>query len=421
MPAPAPPPPAARAPRRRSACARVACTCCGAGLALLQRRLRLRGRRRAPAVRAALGNARRRSAPRHRGAVPPRRRLRGVGVSHRRVVLLLRDLFLRDQRLQALHVAPGAGRLGLALPLERLRRGEPRPRGRDLVLRGRDVGLCLLDAAAARWSRPTWSRCARSARRRCAASAEACALGELGLRAVEGRLVIARVDLDEDGAGRHGLVVLHVRRGSPAAHLRGNLRDVAVDLRVVGRLAARVVPPRRPTTAAETSASGDDASSAAGLPRAPTRVTEGCVVGHRLRLRETPGPRPPPIPIARASIALAMLRRRARPCSSRWRPRRPPATARPRCCPPRRRRSGRGVCVSCWPARSTPGLAPPRAPGSAACRSRSAERTSKSMLSAQVGRAARGAAEIGGRGLRDARLLAAAIEHGDHAPTRRQP
>ena len=85
---------------------------------------------------------------------------RGVGIRrrHRRVELLLRDLVLRQQRLEPLDVLGRLRRLRDRLTLPRVRRGEPRLGGLDRLLRGAHFRGGLLHAAAAPSSRcsPPW-------------------------------------------------------------------------------------------------------------------------------------------------------------------------------------------------------------------------------------------------------------------------
>ena len=81
-------------------------------------------------------------------------------------------------------------------------------------------------------------------------------VGQLGARLVDRDLVVARIELDQHRAGLDQLVVVDRDLGHRAADARGNLRHVRINLRIVGRFAARRGP--RPQARAE-SEQDDDA------------------------------------------------------------------------------------------------------------------------------------------------------------------
>jgi hypothetical protein len=68
-------------------------------------------------------------------------------------------------------------------------------------------------------------------------------LRQLRLGAVERHLVIARIDFDQHRAGTDGVVVVDQYLDNRARHPRGDLRDVPVDLRIVGRFVPPAVQP----------------------------------------------------------------------------------------------------------------------------------------------------------------------------------
>ena len=73
-----------------------------------------------------------------------------------RVVLLLRDLFLLDERLETLDVPVRLGRVGVAFPQPRFGGRHLRARRVDLSIGDGNAGLRLLDAPARVW---TLARC----------------------------------------------------------------------------------------------------------------------------------------------------------------------------------------------------------------------------------------------------------------------
>jgi hypothetical protein len=145
-----------------------------------------------------------------------------------RVVFLARDLVLRDQGLHALEVLDGFGGL-------RLRLAQPRPRRTQARLARRDLALGGLDAAgrAGRGDRHALAR--RVGRRD--------GLAQIRLGAIEGHLVVARVELHQQRSRVHVLVVLDLDGLHGSADAGRDAVDVTVDLRVVGRLAHGIVPP----------------------------------------------------------------------------------------------------------------------------------------------------------------------------------
>ncbi len=63
-------------------------------------------------------------------------------------------------------------------------------------------------------------------------------IGQLGARLVDRHLIVAGIELDQHGSGIDELVVFDCHPCDRAAYPRGDLRDVRVHLRIVGRDAA---------------------------------------------------------------------------------------------------------------------------------------------------------------------------------------
>jgi hypothetical protein len=61
---------------------------------------------------------------------------------------------------------------------------------------------------------------------------------ELGAGAIQRHLVVAPIELGEHVASFHRLILEHVHLDHGSADARRHLRDVPVDLRIVGRFAA---------------------------------------------------------------------------------------------------------------------------------------------------------------------------------------
>lgn len=120
---------------------------------------------------------------------------RGVGGGHGGVELLLRDLFLLDQRLEPLDVARGAACRRLPLAGAGLGRQELRLCGIDLARGDGNSGLGFIHATAGRAqvarrrNRGDWNAHARGLR-----------VGQLRGGAVNGHLILARVDAGEHRA-----------------------------------------------------------------------------------------------------------------------------------------------------------------------------------------------------------------------------
>ena len=164
------------------------------------------------------------------------------GSRHRRVVLLLRNLVLRQQWFQPLDVLRRLRRIRRSLTLPRLRRHQPRASHFDALLRLEVRGLRPFDAAACR-------HLVARGRRRCNRNADArpsggrFGIGKLGTRALERDLVVALVDLDEHGARLDLLIRFDGHTQHSPADTRRDRRDMRIHLRIVGRLAPRGDPP----------------------------------------------------------------------------------------------------------------------------------------------------------------------------------
>ena len=152
----------------------------------------------------------------------------GLGGDDDRVVLLLGDLVLCDQRLQTHEVLVGLLRLGLGiLP--------PGPRRAQAGARGADVALGAGDLAGGGGG--------GDGHRGPGGLGRSLRFGEIGPSVVDRELVVARIELDHDRARFDELVVGDLDRLHRAADAGGHGDDVAVDLGVVGGLAAGVMPP----------------------------------------------------------------------------------------------------------------------------------------------------------------------------------
>jgi len=68
-------------------------------------------------------------------------------------------------------------------------------------------------------------------------------VGQIGFGALQGNPVVPRVHLDEHRSHGDALVVLDLHRHHRTADARRHCHDVPVHLRIVGGLAAAVIPP----------------------------------------------------------------------------------------------------------------------------------------------------------------------------------
>jgi hypothetical protein len=219
----------------------VTFNCCGAVCAVASPAPRLR-RAAARLLRALLGDGDR---PLRGDDLRLRRigrRAGRVGRRHRRVELLLRDLVLLHQSFQPLDVARGLGRGRFLLARPRLRRHEVGLRHLDLAVRAGHRGFRLLHAAGrgvdAGPRLDLRDRHVGAGGRRVGLR-----VGEFRLRLLDRHFVVARIDLYQHGAGADGVVVVDVHLQHRPADTGRDLRDPAVDLRVVGRfVAARAQP-----------------------------------------------------------------------------------------------------------------------------------------------------------------------------------
>ena len=197
------------------------------------------------------------------------RRLRLLLGRDHEVVLLVRHFVLRDERLEARLVLRRARQVRFRLALSRLRRRQARLRRLDVARRQVDTGLRVLPLRLragqlrARHRRVDGDARARRLRRRAR-------FGQVGFRPGERHLQVARIDLDEHVALLHFLVVSHQDPLDRAADLRGDRRDVPVDLRVVGRLPTRQMNPRRDDDR------DDDETSGHQPPRAAAQAPRRC-------------------------------------------------------------------------------------------------------------------------------------------------
>ena len=127
--------------------------------------------------------------------------------------------------------------LASSLAQTRLRGDETRACRLDFLFRRRHAALRLRDAAACRRHVAGGGRRGdrdRALRRH----GVRFRVGELGARLVDGDLIVARVELDQQRARFDELVVVDGDRRHGAADARGDLRDVRVHLRIVRAFAA---------------------------------------------------------------------------------------------------------------------------------------------------------------------------------------
>ncbi len=89
--------------------------------------------------------------------------------------------------------------------------------------------------------------------------------GEVGLRLLEGDEVVLGIDLGDDLAGLDLLVVVDVDLDDLAGDARAHLKEVAIDLSVVGALREGRVPVEERADDDEENDDGDDDVFAAGL------------------------------------------------------------------------------------------------------------------------------------------------------------
>ena len=244
--------------------ASLAATCSGPVCARSQRRLRLLLAGRVPAQ-PALGDA---DAGLGFGDLRPRRiggRALRVGGRDRRVELLLRDFVLREQSAQPLDVAR---RSASRWPRPRAARAcavvSRALRGFDLLLGGLDAAVRLLDRALRRARRCSSAAVDVIGTLLCAAMADGFGVGQLGARLVDGDLIVARIDLDEHGAGFDLLVVVDrhaaapCRRRAPRSASRAHPPAHRRSIRVPG--VSHNQTPTRPATSDDHA--DDDAESA---------------------------------------------------------------------------------------------------------------------------------------------------------------
>ena len=152
--------------------------------------------------------------------------LRGRGGGHGSVVLLLGDHVLLDQRGVAIDVRLRLERVGLGL-------GDARVGGLHLLLRLRNHIGCPLHIAGGGADHGA-DRDLRDGHIDRGLGVLCLRAGQVGLRLVERDLVVGGVDLGQQLAGLHGLVVVHGDLHHLARDARADLVEVAVHLRVVG-------------------------------------------------------------------------------------------------------------------------------------------------------------------------------------------
>jgi hypothetical protein len=123
-------------------------------------------------------------------------------------------------------------------------------------------------------------------------AAAACASASASsARAIDGDLVVARIDLNEEGTAVHPIVVVDGHLDHGAADARRDLRNVPIDLRIVGRL----VPARQ-----QPDDGGNDDEHGDGGRNDP-RTTHSCLPPRYDMTADSVTPR------ARASVAFARL------------------------------------------------------------------------------------------------------------------
>ena len=173
---------------------------------------------------------------------------------HRGVVLLLRHLVLGQQPLQPLDVALVAHGRWPRRPTHAAPAptpGAPSPPRGCAAPRRRRACACSTPPRADRHAAARRRR--RNRHVGVGRRGLGLGVGQLGARAIERDLVVARIDLHEHGARLHRLVVGDRHAQHRAADARGHRRHVRVHLRVVGRLAAaRSATTTRPTPAPAT-------------------------------------------------------------------------------------------------------------------------------------------------------------------------
>ncbi len=137
----------------------------------------------------------------------------------------------------------------------------------------------------------------------CAATRDGLGVGELGARPIDGDLVVARIQLDEDRAGLDRLVVDDRHAEDRSADARRHRRHVGVHLRIVGGFLARGEP--------EPADDGDDRhGDRDGRDAEAALLNEGDGVGLSGHQREPPRYRrtdSSATPSARASAAFDTL------------------------------------------------------------------------------------------------------------------
>ncbi len=152
--------------------------------------------------------------------------LRGHGCGHRSVVLLLGDHVLLHQRGVAIDVRLRLERVGLGL-------GDACVGGLHLFLRLRNHIGCPLHVAGGGADHGA-DRDLRDGDVNRGLGVLGLRAGQVGLRLIERDLVVGGIDLGQQLARLHGLVVVHGDLHHLARNARADLVQVAVHLRVVG-------------------------------------------------------------------------------------------------------------------------------------------------------------------------------------------
>ena len=160
------------------------------------------------------------------------------GGGDRQIVLLLRDLFLSHQGLHAVQVARGPHVVGLGYPDSRLRRTQPVARGVHLVLRGGHGSAGFSDTGLGPGKLA--GRGSGNDRYLCLVDVQGgLHFRQVRARAIQGHLVVLRVDLHQHRPGIHVLVVLYHNLERRSPHACAHRVQVAIDLRVVRRFVDR--------------------------------------------------------------------------------------------------------------------------------------------------------------------------------------
>ena len=162
-----------------------------------------------------------------------RRGFRRVRGRNRCIELLLRHLILGEESTQTLDVARRSRRVRFRFAKPRLSGDETRARHIDFTRRRLGAASRLLDRALRR------TDVARRGRRRdrhvaLRGDGGGFRIGQFRPRLVDRDLIIARVDLDEHGAGFDDLIVLDRHFHHRAADARRHRNHVRIHLRIVG-------------------------------------------------------------------------------------------------------------------------------------------------------------------------------------------